>query len=191
MLYSLKRILLLRGLNHAPAIWLQTYTNLLHFLSFRLSKTMTARRVLFCCCSSGRLSFMRRLRRYASGGHFIRPYIFMLFWACLASPGASFSSPLRLNSRALPGFRVPLFYAQAAEIRVRRLFHMILYTSGVYFLCAVCVDPCLASFWPFPGAPLRPPGVSVGVYFVHRLRRSASANTYQSHLPANRCTLTI
>ena len=43
LFYSLKRILLLGGLNHAPAIWLQRYSNLLHLLSSRLRQMMDAR----------------------------------------------------------------------------------------------------------------------------------------------------
>ena len=43
LLYSLGRILLLGGLNHAHAIWLEGGSDFIIFLSSRLGKTMTAR----------------------------------------------------------------------------------------------------------------------------------------------------
>ena len=116
---------------------------------------------------------MRRLHRYACGSHFIRPHIFALFWARLASRGASF-----VDSRALPGASGAFFYAQAAEICVRRPFHMIRYTSGAYVLCAGCGDPCLASFWLLPGAPLRPPGIWEDIFHAQ-----AAAICVRKHLP--------
>ena len=50
-IYSLKRILLLGGLNQAPAIWLESGSDFIRFLSSRPGKTMTARRGFFCCCN--------------------------------------------------------------------------------------------------------------------------------------------
>ena len=47
LFYSLKRILLLGGLNHAPARWLERYSNLLRLLSSRLDKTSDAQNCLF------------------------------------------------------------------------------------------------------------------------------------------------
>ena len=44
----LKEYFLLGGLNHAPAIWLQKYSDLLRLLSSRLGTTSTVRRRFFC-----------------------------------------------------------------------------------------------------------------------------------------------
>ena len=137
MFYSLKRILLLGGLNHAPAIWLERYSNLLRLLSSRLGKTQSARMWFFCCCNSWRLFFLRRLRTYASGAYFIRHHIFMLFWSHLSSHGASFRSSLGAL-RAPPGVRGPLF---AAQIRGCCIFHNIINKYGDHIFCAGCVDP--------------------------------------------------
>ena len=51
--YSLKRILLLGGLNHAPAIGLQRYSNLLRLLSSRLDKTSSAHMEFFVVVTLG------------------------------------------------------------------------------------------------------------------------------------------
>ena len=158
---SLERILLLGGLNLIQAIWLQTYSKLCHLLSSRLGKTLSTRIVLFCCCNSWRLFFLRRLRTYASGSYFIRHHIFMLFWSYLGCPGAPSGALWALLGRSLAP-RGPLLDAQAAQIRVRRFCCMFVYTSGAYILCAGCGDPGLVSFWPLPGTV---PGIS-GASFI-------------------------
>ena len=43
LLYSLKRILLLGGLNHASSIWLESGSYFIRFLSSRLGKTISVR----------------------------------------------------------------------------------------------------------------------------------------------------
>ena len=113
LFYSLERILLLGGLNHAPAIWLQGYSNLLYLLSSRLRQMMSACRRSFCCCNSWRLYFMRRRVTYAMGTSFIEHHFFMLFWsylACLGVPSGSLWAVLGC-SLATSG---PLLAAQAA-----------------------------------------------------------------------------
>ena len=67
---------------------------------------------------------MRRLRTYAPGTYFIGHHFVMLFWSYFGCLGASCSSSLGAL-RALPGVRGPLFAAQAAQIRVCCLFHII------------------------------------------------------------------
>ena len=111
--YSLKRILLLGGLNHAPAIWLQRYSNLLCLLSSRLRQMMRARIVSFCCCNPWRLYFMRRRVTYAMGSSFIEHYVFMLFWSYLACLGALSGALGAVLGRAL-STQGPLLAAQAA-----------------------------------------------------------------------------
>ena len=114
LFYSLKRILLLGGLNHAPAIWLQRYSNLLRLLSSRLDTTSSARITSFCCCCNPwRLFYMRRLRTYAMGASFIEHHFSMLFWSylgCLGVPSGALWVFLGC-SLATPG---PLLAAQAA-----------------------------------------------------------------------------
>ena len=162
-IYSLKSILLLRGLNHAPAIWLLKYINLLNSLSFCQGKTSAARSGPFCCCcNSWRLSFMLRLRTYASGAYFIEPHTFMLSWSHWGSPGASFWRPLR-TPQALLAPRGPLLCAQAAEIRVRRLFHIIVHIEGgLYFMRRLRRS-----------VPSAACGRQGGLYSMRRLRRFA------------------
>ena len=128
---------MLRGLKHAPAIWLQKYTgsHFLRFLSSRPGETSTARIVSFCCCNSGRHSFLRRLRTYASGGYFMRPYISMWFWSHLGSPGASLWSSLGAL-QAFPGVVGPLFAAQAAQIRGCCLFHIVIINNKEFIFSA-------------------------------------------------------
>ena len=113
LFYSLKRILLLGGLNHASLIWLQRYSNLLHLLSSRLRQMMSACRGSFCCCNSWRLYLLRRRVTYAMGASFIEHHFFMLFWsylACLGAPSGALWASLG-HSLATRG---PLLAAQAA-----------------------------------------------------------------------------
>ena len=53
LFYSLQRILLLGGLNHSPAIWLESGSYFIRFLSSRPGKTMTAHIVLFVVVTLG------------------------------------------------------------------------------------------------------------------------------------------
>ena len=148
------------GLNHILLIWLRRYSDLLRLLSFRLRRTMAPRIESFCCCNSRRLFCMRRRVTYASGGHFIRPHISMLFWSHLGSPGGSFRSPLGIPGRSLASLR-SLLYAQAAEIRVRHLFHIIVHIwGGLYFMHRLRGSA--------PSAACGSPGCS---YSMRRLRR--------------------
>ena len=111
LFYSLKRILLLGGLNHAPAIWLQMYSSLLHLLSSRLRQMMSACRGFFCCCNSWRLYLLRRRVTYAMGASFIEHYFFMLFWSYLGCLGAPSGALWAVLGRSLA---TPLLAAQAA-----------------------------------------------------------------------------
>ena len=111
---------------HAIAIWLESGSYFIRFLASRPGKTMGARIGLICCCNSWRLSFMRRLRTYALGGHFVAPHKSMLFLSHLGSPWAPFRSSLE-TLRACLDVRGPLFAAQAAQIRVGVLFYIFVF----------------------------------------------------------------
>ena len=138
LLCSLERILLLGGLNHAHAIWPESGSYFISFLSSRLGKTMHERIGLICCCNSVRLSFLRRLCTYAMGGHFIvAVHNSFLFLSRLGCSGASFRSSLgALWARLV--VRGPLFAAQAVQIRVCVLFHFVVKQAD-HLLCAGCV----------------------------------------------------
>ena len=116
LFYSLKRILLLGGLNHASLIWLKRYSNLLRLLSSRLGETMSARRHFFCCCNPWRLYLMRRRVTYTKGASFIEHHFCMLFLVLFGLPRGSIWVSLG-KPRALSG------------------------DSGAFFSCAGCVDP--------------------------------------------------
>ena len=126
LLYSLKRILLLGGLNHSPAIWLERGSYFIHFLSSGLGETMHARIRVICCCNTWRLSFTRRLRTYTLGGQFIAFHKSMSFLFLLGTLGALFGGSLEAL-RARLDVRGSLFTAQATQIRVGLLFYRVVF----------------------------------------------------------------
>ena len=131
---------MLGGLNHIQSIWLQRYINLLCFLSSRLPKTSTPRSVTFFCCNSRRISFMRRLRTYASGAYFIRPHISMLFCFHLGSPGPPSGALWGFCGRSLAPLN--LFCMRSLRRSASGAYFILLFTfEGAYILCAGCGDP--------------------------------------------------
>ena len=112
---------MLGGLNHILAIWLESGSYFIRFLSSRLGKTHTARIGTFCCCNSWRIDLMRRRVTYALGGHFIAPHKSMLILSYLGDLWEAFWSSLGLL-RARVDDSAALFDAQAAQIRVGVLF---------------------------------------------------------------------
>ena len=111
-----------------------------------------------------RLSFLRRLRAYTMGGHFIAPYKSILFLSHLGSLGALFRSSLGAL-RARLAVRGPLFAAQAAQIRV-----------GVLFLCSNRQITFMRRLLTY--APSVVPGRCGGLSLMRRLRISASASYF-------------
>ena len=125
-------------LTHIQCIWLESGSDFLCILSSRPGETSSAHMESFCCCNSWRFAFMRRLRTYALGGHFIAPHKsvdFCLIWALFGFSSGALWGPagrvlmsrgislLRGLCRSASVFiclcsnRQTIFYAQAAYIR--------------------------------------------------------------------------
>ena len=92
LFYSLERILLLGGLNHASAIWLERYSNLLRLLSSRPDKTSSAHSGCFVVVTLG-ASFICAGCVHTRQAPLLQNIIFvLLFWShlgCLGAPSGA------------------------------------------------------------------------------------------------------
>ena len=105
---------------------------------------------------------MRRLRRSACGVFFhVCIYLWCLYF--MRRLRGSWSAVFLGSPRDSLMHRGSFIYAQDAWIRLRHLFHMIVYTSGACILCAGCRDPRLLHFGFSLGMPC---GLSVSLWWL-------------------------
>ena len=133
-------------MTQAPAIWPQRYSNLLRFLSSGPGKTSAARIGFFCCCNSWRLSFMRRLRTYASGAF----YKTSQFYIVLVSSGLSRGLLLEFfgDSPALPDAPgASIFCASCADPRPAPISYYCSHLGGLIFHAQAAGIRALCRSW--------------------------------------------